>query len=67
MYANPEKFRPIVVGKKTAEKSPLKIGDINITYEVTIKLLGDWFYVKFWKSYKINMQENSTTEYLNWD
>ena len=42
MKANPEKFQAIAIGKKTFNKEPvfnLK-GDINITCEDTVKLLG---------------------------
>ena len=41
MQANPEKFQAIAVGKKSAQKSPsFKIGDVNITCEDSVKLLG---------------------------
>ena len=41
MQANPEKFQAIAVGKKSAERSPsFRIGDINVTCEETVKLLG---------------------------
>ena len=41
MQANPEKIQIIAVGKKSAEKSPsFKIGDVYITCEENVKLLG---------------------------
>ena len=41
MQANPEKFQAFAVGKKTAQNSPsFNIGDINITCDETVKLLG---------------------------
>ena len=41
MQANPDKFQAIAVGKKTHDKQPVfNIGNINITCDDSVKLLG---------------------------
>ena len=41
MQANPDKFQAISVGKKTyAEMKSIKVADVNITCEESVKFLG---------------------------